>query len=330
MATVAPPADQTADLLQKLSLDSQAKTFEIPEPTKKPPVYQYGSVDSANAANGQIQPFERSITPLLPDFVDPSMCYLPNGYPSTAYYYGGFNGTGNEWDDYSSYMAPDGVDMSSGVYGDNGSLMYHHGYGYAPYAPYSPASTPVPTMGNDGQLYGAQHYQYPTYFPPLVASSAPFTPTLPAPSQGDLSTSTAADQKPLAVENTNTTSTGVTGGAVVKGNNGPAPLKPTYQNSFGSNNSYGRGSMPGGFPASGYQDPRYGFDGFHSPIPWQDNSRFSDGQNRPVTSTAVTSSFSKGNNIQPSRNQNYRSNSHYMGLHHPSPISGISTDHIIC
>lgn len=41
-----------------------------------------------------------------------------------------------------------------GVYGDNGSLLYHHGYGYAPYAPYSPATSPVPTVGQDGQLYG--------------------------------------------------------------------------------------------------------------------------------------------------------------------------------
>lgn len=53
----------------------------------QPSVNQYGSIDSGNAANGQIQS-ERSVTPLLPDFMDPSLCYLPNAYPS-AYYYGG-------------------------------------------------------------------------------------------------------------------------------------------------------------------------------------------------------------------------------------------------
>ncbi|KAI3923788.1 hypothetical protein MKW92_006308, partial [Papaver armeniacum] len=50
-----------------------------------------------------------------------------------------------------------------GVYGDNGSLLYHHGYGYAPYGAYSPAGSHVPTMGHDG-LYGPQQYQYPTPF----------------------------------------------------------------------------------------------------------------------------------------------------------------------
>lgn len=50
---------------------------------------QYGTVDSGNVANGQIPSYDRSITPVLQDFIDPTMCYLPNGYPSTAYYYGG-------------------------------------------------------------------------------------------------------------------------------------------------------------------------------------------------------------------------------------------------
>ena len=61
------------------------------------------------------------------------------------------------------------VALWQGVYGDNGSLMYHNGYGYAPYGPYSPAASPVPTMGHDGHLYGAQSYQYPTpYFQSLT------------------------------------------------------------------------------------------------------------------------------------------------------------------
>lgn len=42
------------------------------------------SVDSGNVANG-IQ-LDRSITPVIPDLMDPTMCYLQNGYP---YYYGG-------------------------------------------------------------------------------------------------------------------------------------------------------------------------------------------------------------------------------------------------
>lgn len=55
----------------------------------QPSANQYGSVDVANAANGQMPSSERSVTPLLQDFMDPSVCFVPNGYPSTAYYYGG-------------------------------------------------------------------------------------------------------------------------------------------------------------------------------------------------------------------------------------------------
>ncbi|XWS28212.1 hypothetical protein CRYUN_Cryun25bG0046700 [Craigia yunnanensis] len=319
-ATVAPPADQTAELLQKLSLDSQAKPLDIPEPTKKPSVYQYESVDSGITGNTQIPSFERSAKPLLPDFIDPTMCYLPNAYPS-AYYYGGFDGSGNEWDEYSQYVKPDGVDMTSGVYGDSGSLMYHHCYGYAPYGPYSPAASPVPTVGNDGQMYGPQHYQYPPFFQPLTPSSGPITPNPTASSQEELSTSAAADQKPLPVETANAKSNG----GSVKGNNGPTAIKQSYRSLFNSNNFYGRGAPLGSIPTSGYQDPRYGFDGFRSPIPWLDGSIFSDGQHWPVTSTGINSSFSKENSIPSSRNQNFHSNSHCMGLHHPGPFSGMGT-----
>ena len=143
MAIVAASADQAAELLQKLSLDSQTKTLEIPEPTKKPSGNQFGVVDGGDATNGQNQSYERSVTPLLQEFMDPSMCYVPNGYSS--YYYGGYDGTTNEWEDYSRYMNLEGVEMSAGVYGDNGSFIYHHGYGYAPYSPY-------PLVGSQFQL----------------------------------------------------------------------------------------------------------------------------------------------------------------------------------
>ena len=190
--------------------------------------------------------------------------------------------------------------------------MYHHGFGYAPYGPYSPAASPVPTVGNDGQLYGPQHYHYPSYFQPVPPTSGLFSPNPAAPSQGVLSTSAAAEQKPLPVETANANSNGVANGGTVKGNNGSAAIKPSHQRSFNSNNSYGRGAPLGSIPASGYRDPRYGFDGFRSPIPWLDGSMFSDGQHRPVTSIGINSSFSKENNFPSSRNKNFRSNSHYM------------------
>ena len=58
---------------------------------------------------------ERFVTPLLQEFMDPSVCYVPNGYSS--YYYGGYDGTTNEWEDYSRYMNLEGVEMSAGFMG---------------------------------------------------------------------------------------------------------------------------------------------------------------------------------------------------------------------
>ncbi|KAI3706290.1 hypothetical protein L6452_23923 [Arctium lappa] len=299
MAAVAPPADQAADLLKNLSLDSQSKSLEVPEPAKKP------SGESVENGNGQSQPFERSLTPLIPDFMDPAVAYFPNNYASPAYFYGGYDGASNDWDDYSRYVNPDGVDLSHGVYGDNGSLMYP-GYGYAPYGPYSPAGSPVPTAGHDGQLYGAQHYQYPSpYFQPMT--SRPY-PSAAVPPKGEIARTAAADQPPLSVDTTNGNPN-----SIVKGNTGPAPVRPaTFQNSgFNSNGSYGRGAQ------NAFQDPRYGFDGVHSPIPWLDGPIYSDGRPRNNTNTA---SLSNANGFA-SKNQNVRPHSHLMS---PRPMAGIN------
>ncbi|CAA3013804.1 Hypothetical predicted protein [Olea europaea subsp. europaea] len=107
MATFAPP-DHAAGLLQKLSSDTQAKTLEIPEPTKKP------SFDSGNVTAGNIQSRDGSLNPMLSDLFDQTMCYLPNGNPSTAYCYGGYDGTGSEWN-YTPYVNSDGVEVTPGV-----------------------------------------------------------------------------------------------------------------------------------------------------------------------------------------------------------------------
>lgn len=208
-----------------------------------------------------------------------------------------------------------------GVYGENGSLMYHHGYGYAPYGPYSPAASPVPTVGHDGQLYGAQHYQYPApYFQSLTPTSGPF-PSPTAPSKGEIATSGAADQAPLSVDSTNSKSIGIA-------NNGSAPARATYQNSS-FNGSHGRGQMPGGVPASGYQDPRFGFDGLQSPFPWLESPYFSDGQPRPVTSSSMTSSIANVNSVPSSRNQNFRPHMMVKYTHIPH-INNNSLSEVFC
>ena len=193
------------------------------------------------------------------------------------------------------------VTLWQGVYGDNGSIMYHHGYGYAPYSPYSPAASPVPTMGHDGHLYGAQSYQYPTpYFQSLTPTSAPYNPTSVVTPKGEISTSIAVDQSPSSLGAANGNSNGIANSGGGKG----APKKQMYQNSsFTSNGSYGRGGLSGALPASGFQDPRFSFDGLRSPMPWLD---------APVNTTSMVSSISIANNTPSSKSHNYRPHSHLV------------------
>ncbi|KAL2464789.1 evolutionarily conserved C-terminal region 2 [Forsythia ovata] len=174
MASVPSPSDrilssssslEVADVLHKLSLDSQNKSLQVPDTRKKTPAVQYSPVESGTSANGLNRPYERSTTPFHQDFMDPSMLYSPGGYPSSTYYYGAYDGSMNDWERYST---PDGAEKVPGVYGE------YHGYGYAPYGAYSPTAS---SMGHDGQLYGPQQYHYPTsYFQPSTPTSGSYTP----------------------------------------------------------------------------------------------------------------------------------------------------------
>ncbi|XP_058105915.1 YTH domain-containing protein ECT4-like isoform X3 [Magnolia sinica] len=313
MAAVAPAADQGTDLLQKLTLDSQTKTLEIPEATKKKPsVTRYGSADGGDVSTATIPSSERSMTPLLQDSMDLSMCYLPNGYPSANYCYGGYEGPVNDWEDCPRYVNSNGVEMPpvsfcaytymhpythaymddfEGVYGDNGPLMYHHGYGYAPYGAYQPAGSSIPTMGHDGQIYGHQNYQYgtPYYQPP---TPPPYLNNQGSSPLVEVSTSVAAHQAPVPVETGKGNANRVANGNLI-GNKGSAPLRPINPNSWTSNGSHG-GVVPGGFAASGFQDPRFGFDGMRSTGPWLDGPMFSDGQSRAGTSGPFVSTVPSG------------------------------------
>nr|TKV90900.1 hypothetical protein SEVIR_9G058700v2 [Setaria viridis] len=148
--------------------------------------------------------------------MDAAMYY--GGYPG-AYYCGG-------WGDYSVYVSQDGADaLSSGVYGD---MYCYPQYGIA-----------------DGQIYGSQHYQYPsTYHQPKTTASRPAykaktgksTPS----SQEDVSTATAADQQPVLLDSSKITPKSIDG---VKGpKKETLPLKPNerlghYQNQ-GSKTAY--------------------------------------------------------------------------------------------
>lgn len=194
-----------------------------------------------------------------------------------------------------------------GVYGD----MYHHSFGY-PYGTYHPPGSPVPTMGHDGQLYGPQHYQYPSpYYQPQAPNGGPYVPSQATAPQGEISTSVAADQVPLSVEAAKGNTNNLVNSGNVNGINAPKALRPGIPNSsLNSNGLYGRASLPTGVPSSGYQDPRFGFDGTRSSIP--PTETFSDGKTRNVASVGFSAPVSQVNNFPSGRNQNFRPIPHLM------------------
>ncbi|XP_078441852.1 YTH domain-containing protein ECT4-like [Wolffia australiana] len=315
MTAVAPVTDQATDLLQKLSLEPQTKPNSGSDVTKK----SYGTTDGADRATAPAPHSDRSMTPLLQDFMDPSMCYLPNGYPSPTYYYGAFDGSVTDWDEYSRYVNSDEM-QHAGVYGD----IYHPGYGYAAYGAYAPGS-PVPTMGHDGQLYGPQHYQYPGhYYPPATPTNSPFVPNNPPPSsQPEVSAPVSSNQPPATVDATKSNSNGAPN-SNSNGNSWSVPLKTAPQNSsVSTNGSYAKGVTAGSVPAS-YPDSRYSYDGVRSPLPWVDCPTFPEGQQnrQPTTSSVSSPVFHAGNNPS-NRNPNVGPYVQMMGLSPHRPNSGM-------
>lgn len=308
---------EATNLLQNLSLDPQAKPADVADATKQespPPPYVVG--EGANGTGdvaGTVPSTDRTSTPNLQDLVlDQNLFYVPNAYAPQAYYYGGYDGPVGEWDDYR-YVNADGVEIpASGVYGDNGSVVYHPSFGYAPqvpYGPYSPAGTPVPTMGADGQLYGPQPFQYTGPFyqqpvPPGAQYVHPPTPPLP---QGEVSTSMASDQATVDSTNGNATNGNTNGVPLGPRPSYPIPLLP-------SNGGYGRGILPANH------------DGIRTVAPWLDGPLVSDGQYRPPTSNPVSSVVSQTTSPGP-LGQNMRPlppvMPHMHGVPHARPPAGM-------
>ncbi|EPS72124.1 hypothetical protein M569_02632, partial [Genlisea aurea] len=307
MAVVAPPADQAVDMMQKLTLDTQPNSIEIPTPTKKQ------SADSNNMANG----VQSVATTLISDMTDKAVSYQPNGFTP---YYGGYDGSER---DLAKFAGHEGVEMGAGAYGENAPLLYHHSYGYSQYPPYSPAVSPVPTLPHDAQLYGAQQYHYPSpYFQSMAPNNGPYTANPAALTKGEMTASAPSDQSSLPADSTNSKSNGIANNEGPKPNNGTVPSRPAYLNTYNMSGSYGPGSFTGAIPGSGFQDPRFAYDGLHSPVPWMDSSTYySDGQRRLVTSSSMTASLTNVNRVPPYRNQNFQPQ---MGLHQSKPLSGLN------
>ncbi|CAN0829658.1 YTH domain-containing protein ECT2 [Linum grandiflorum] len=249
------PELETAGLLENLSLDGQAKTAaDGMEPAKKLTTSQYGTNDLAN--NNQAMSLSRSTTPL----VDPNaQNYYPNGYPpSPAYYYGGYFGHGNEWNDYSR-----GLEMSHQAGFGEGDASGFHPQGYPLYSP-----TNGTGQTNDSQLYGTQQYQYPFY--QLPNSNGSLNQVSPPP--GQAATAGLTEKGPLPA--------GTTPGNMgsLNKNNGLKSFRPSNQNSYSnSNGASKRGTSGTTYQPSSYQDPRFSYEGFQSAFPWVDASMYSGG-----------------------------------------------------
>jgi hypothetical protein len=233
---------------------------------------------------------------VIQDFTDPNLFYLP------AYYYGGYDSSMSEWDDYPRYLNSDGVEIAPAVYGDI------YGYGYAPYGAYSPATSPVPTV--DGQMFGAQHYQYPTAY---------FQPPTPVPSttQSDLQSS-KNPEKPAAKADPAKTTNGVPNGTA-HSNSGTVPLASSQQNSSLTPDGTYRAPLLGGVPSAGYLDTTYGYDSTGAHFAWYDGSAYANGQQRATTTNHFPSStFGNGS---PARYQNKSTTTPQMGMQNRRPTT---------
>ncbi|CAK8542825.1 unnamed protein product [Lathyrus sativus] len=259
MAAVAPSSDKAASLLQNLSLDSQPKTISgDAEPVKK-----NGPSFAGSKAKGTGKPF------------NPNPSFAQNGYPSTAYYYGGYDGQG-DWSGYSNYANLDGG-MAQGVYGDNCSYMYQ-GYGYTPYGAYASPNSSSPMVQHDGQLYGLQQYQYPCSYYNSPTSADVFAPNKTSVAQREMSTAVNADRVSSNVMN-NGNSVGMVNGDCTNQNGLKSFITSSQHTSFNTRDSYQGSSLPACAPLSGYQGQRLGTHGTQSSIP-TDLSLVSDRQTK--------------------------------------------------
>ncbi|XVF42083.1 hypothetical protein PTKIN_Ptkin01aG0331600 [Pterospermum kingtungense] len=195
--------------------------------------------------------------------------------------------------------------------------MYQQAYSYMPYGAYSVPGSPVPAMGHDGQLHALQEYYYPTpyYQPPLQTIQDNI-------SQVDVSTFGVSDQASLSIETNKGNPSTIASAGGLSGNNGSGSLKSTFQSSsLNPNTSYKSGGLPTGNLSQGYQDPRFSYDGFQSPIPWLDMSMSSNEQSKHAANGGF-SSYS--NNFSSGRNQNLHPFPHVMNLPNARPSSGVA------
>lgn len=121
-------------------------------------------------------------------------------YPQEqTYFYGGYeNSTGN-WDDYSRYVSANGMQVvSPAMYNDNSSMLHYGLDTQMAYGQFSPMASPLSPIMVDGQLYSPHQIPMsPNYFAQPVSPSVPHvTSSLPM-SQTELVTAGSSGQEGL-------------------------------------------------------------------------------------------------------------------------------------
>ncbi|CAL5185532.1 unnamed protein product [Lathyrus oleraceus] len=257
-----PDPSKVAERLQNISLDSDSRTVVVPEPPK----------NGHGPANDGPKPF------------NPNASFVPHVHPSTAYYYGGYEGQNNyEWNPYNSYVNSNGG-MAQGVFGDSGSYMYPQGYGYAPYGSY-PSPSSSPSLPPDEAIYGIQQYQYPSYYHPPASANGTYGANKVNGHGGKTSTDVTAEHVPTSVMNKGSSTTVANGYS---------------SNNNGSNDAYQRA----GFPVAEYQDPRVGTNGTQPSYP-SDPSLFSDRQSKHGAKFGLSSPAMPAKDYNSQRNTNF-------------------------
>ncbi|KAL0900257.1 hypothetical protein Bca101_084218 [Brassica carinata] len=113
-----------------------------------------------------------------------------------GFYYRGYENPTGEWDEYSSYVNVEGLDITSPVgFNENASLVYQTGYGYnpqMPYGPYSPAASPLPS---EGQLYSPQQFPFSGASPYYQQVVPPSMQYISSPTQPELTSLVGVDQQ---------------------------------------------------------------------------------------------------------------------------------------
>ncbi|XP_054800357.1 YTH domain-containing protein ECT4-like isoform X2 [Prosopis cineraria] len=307
MEAAAPSPDRAADLLQKLSMDSESKTIEVPGHGNRS-----GPAFSAVASKGLSKPFY------------PNARFVSNGYPA-AYCYGGYNDQSSDWNGYSSYVNLDGG-MAYGVYGDTCSYTHHQGYGFTPYGVYSPGSSApamqhdsAPIMQHNGQLYGLQQYQYPCpYYQAQVFEEGPNAPNKHCVAQREISAAVTVNHAPSSVVMNKGNKVSLVNGDCPNSSAFKAPLTSSFSSSMNSNDFYQGASFPSYVPLSGYQDTRFSADEIQSGIP-SNALLFSERQSKHGARFGLSSPMIPGKDFSSQSNQNLAlSLPHYMGAR-PSP-----------